>query len=61
MRWAGYVARIEDGRRVHTGFRLGDLKEVNHLEDLSVDGRIIWNVSSRYDIGWHWLVCSGLG
>jgi len=28
-------------RCVHTGFWWGDLKEVNHLEDLSVDGRII--------------------
>ena len=29
--------------RVHTGFSWGDLSERDHLEDLSVDGRTIWN------------------
>jgi len=28
-------------REVYTGFRCGNLRERNHLEDLGVDGRII--------------------
>jgi len=41
-------------------FWWGDLKEVNHLEDLGLDGRIIENGSSRHEIGWHGLDCSWL-
>jgi len=40
MRWAGHVARrgIEE---VFTEFWWGNLREVDHLEELDVDGRII--------------------
>ena len=31
------------GGEMHTGFWWGDLREVDHLEDLGVDGRIITN------------------
>jgi hypothetical protein len=41
IRWAGHVARIKDRRCEHTGFWWGDLKEVNPLENLGVEGRII--------------------
>jgi len=35
---------------VHTGFWWGDLRERNHLEDLRVDGRIIWKwIFKKYD------------
>jgi hypothetical protein len=29
-------------RKVYTGFRCGNLRERNHLEDPGVDGRIIF-------------------
>jgi hypothetical protein len=39
-RWAGHVARM--GRKdAHVGFWWGNLREREHLEDPSVDGRII--------------------
>jgi hypothetical protein len=40
LRRAGHVARI--GRvEAHTGFWLGNLREGDHLENPSIDGRII--------------------
>jgi hypothetical protein len=39
IRWAERVARMGDN--VHTGFWLRDLRKIDHLEDPSVDGRII--------------------
>jgi hypothetical protein len=36
----GHMARIGD-RRGGAGLRYGDLMGVDHLEDLSVDGRVI--------------------
>jgi hypothetical protein len=40
MRWEGHVARIGD-KRGAAGFWWGNLREGDHLEDLSLDGRII--------------------
>jgi hypothetical protein len=40
MRWAAHVARMGRGE-VHTGLWWGNLTEINHLEDLGVDGKII--------------------
>jgi hypothetical protein len=41
MRWAGHVARMEEGREeVFTGFWLGGPKIRDHWEDLGVGGRI---------------------
>ena len=40
MRWARHVAHIE-GRKLHTGFWWGDLRERDHLEDLGIGGRMI--------------------
>ena len=37
MRWAGHVARMEEGRGVHRG----NLRERDHWGDPGVDGRII--------------------
>ena len=41
MRWAGHVARMGESRGVYSVF----VRERDHLEDPSVDGRIIlrWN------------------
>jgi len=40
MRWAGHVARMEEMRHAHRIFS-SKPKEKGHLEDLSVDGRIM--------------------
>ena len=51
MRWAGYVARM--GRvEVYIGFWWGNLREIAHLEDLGIDGRIIliW-IFRKWDVG----------
>ena len=37
---------------MRTGFWWGNLRERDHLEDPSVDGRIILNGSSRSGMGW---------
>jgi len=42
MRWAWHVALMEKGE-LHAGFKLGNLKETDDLEDLEVDGRINLN------------------
>jgi hypothetical protein len=39
MRWAGHVARMEEGE-VFTGFCLGGPKVSDHWEDLGIGGRI---------------------
>ena len=41
MRWAGHVARVGERREACAGFGWGNLKERDHLEGPSVDGRII--------------------
>jgi hypothetical protein len=51
MRWAGHVARMGERRGVYRAW-LGNLREIDHLEDPSVDVKIILNVSSR-KIGGH--------
>ena len=40
MRWAGNVARTGEGQ-AYTGFRWGQVRERDHLEDPSVDGKVI--------------------
>jgi hypothetical protein len=42
-------------REVHTGFWWGDLREGDHLGDPGVDGRIIYDGSSRSGIGQDWI------
>ena len=42
MRWVWHVALMEKGE-LHTGLKLGNLKETDNLEDLEVDGRITLN------------------
>ena len=40
LSWTGHVASIERGE-VHTGFRWENLREVDHLKDPGIDGRMI--------------------
>jgi len=58
MRWVGHVAHTGRGE-VYTGFRWGNLRERDHLEDLGVDGRIIlrwifrkWDAEPWNGSGW---------
>jgi hypothetical protein len=39
MRWAGHVARMGEGNKVH-GVLVGKPEGKNHLEDQCVDGRV---------------------
>ena len=41
VRRTGHVARMGERRGVYTGFWWGNLREIDHLEDPGVDGRII--------------------
>jgi hypothetical protein len=51
MRWAENVARMGRGE-VHTEFWWRNLKEIDHLEDLDVDGRIILkHIFKKWDEG----------
>jgi hypothetical protein len=44
MRWSDLVAHMER-REIHTQFWSENLKRKDHLEDLGLDGRIIFNES----------------
>ena len=64
-RWAWHIARMGRGE-LSTGFRWGNLRERDHLEDTGLDGTIIlylifrkWNVGSW--IGSNWLVIGAGG
>ena len=53
MRWMGHVARTRERRvEVYTGFWWGNLRERDHFEDLSEDGRIIFRwIFKMWDVG----------
>ena len=60
MRWTGHVARMGERRGVYRVL-VGNLRERFHLQDPSVDGRIIilrW-IFRKWDVGvwtgWTWL------
>ena len=51
MRWTGHVARMGTGE-TYTGFSWGNLRERDHLEDPSVDGRIVLRcIIKNWDVG----------
>ena len=56
MRWAGHVARMEEGREMCTRFWWGNLRERDHWGDQDVDGRIILRWIFRK---WEWVVGTG--
>ena len=62
MRWAGRIARMGDTKKVRTVFWWGGgLRERDHLEDLGVDGSMIFKwIFKKWDAG-HGLECSGSG
>jgi hypothetical protein len=45
MRWAGHVARSSGRREIYTGFRWGDVKEIDNLEGPGINGGLYWNES----------------
>jgi hypothetical protein len=58
MRWAGHVARMWR-REACIGFWWGNLRDIDHLGDPGVDGRIIlrwifrkWDVGVWVGLGW---------
>ena len=62
MRWTGHVARMGTGE-TYTGFSWGNLRERDHLEDPSVDGRIVlrW-IFKNLDVGaWTGLIWLRIG
>ena len=59
MRWVGNVARMGE-REAYTGFWWGNLREIDHLRDPGVDGRIIlrrifWKLDVEVWTGSSWL------
>ena len=52
MKWAGRVARMGLKGEVYTGFRCGNLREMRHLKDPGVDGRIkLRGILKKWDRG----------
>jgi hypothetical protein len=58
MKWAGHVARMEEGRGVHKV--LGKPDEIDHMVDQDIYGKIIlrW-IFRKWELvvwtGWNWL------
>jgi hypothetical protein len=50
MGWAGYVARTEGRRGAHRVL-VGRLREIDHLEELGVDGRVILEMKHQ-EVEW---------
>jgi hypothetical protein len=55
MKWAGHVVRREIGE-VRGKFWWGNLMKGDHLEDLGVDGNIIFKlIFKKWDGGMDWI------
>jgi hypothetical protein len=56
MRWAGHVARMEEGRNVYR-FLVGKFEGKNHLKDQGVDGRMgsKWTLERLVGGGVEWI------
>jgi hypothetical protein len=54
MRWTGYVARMREGK-MDAVFWLGNLKGRDHLEDLSIVGKMILECILRKQCGKVWI------
>jgi hypothetical protein len=55
MRWAEHAACMGVRGEGYTGFWRGNLREINHLEDLGVDGRIILILILQKSVGRVWI------
>ena len=51
MRWAGHIA-LWERKEVHTRFSWGDLRELDYLEYLGSDGRMILKWVLRSGMDW---------
>ena len=58
IRWAGHVAR-RGREQVHTGFWRGEMRKKEHLEDLSIEGRVILKWIFK-NVGWEGVDFIGL-
>ena len=58
MRWAGHVARVR-AKRAASGFWWKNPRRRSHLEDLGVDGRVIWKwmLEKRENGTWTGIMC----
>jgi hypothetical protein len=62
IRWAGHVARVGDRKGTY-GVLVGYIREIDHLEDLGVDRRIIseWVIEKGVWEAWTVLLWLRLG
>ena len=50
--WTGHAARMTE--EVHAGFRWGNLKEKDYLEDLGIDARLLLKLNFKSLVGRTW-------
>jgi len=60
MRWMGHVAPRGD-RRYAYRVLVGNLKEIDYLEDLGLDGRIKWVIKKWSGEAWTELIWLRIG
>ena len=56
------MRHIWETGKVHAGFWWGDLREIDHLEDLDVNERILKWILKKWDVeAWTGLICLRTG
>jgi hypothetical protein len=63
VRWIGHVAHTGGKIEMHMRFWWGNLMKREHLEDMGIDGRVIWKWSLEREDGriWPELILLGIG